>query len=233
VVEGLNSEGRRIATRYTIDVDGPVENLELAINPPVVVQGRVTVEDAPIPKGAKVLLDLQEGLPDISLARNAAVGEDGAFLLPDVNLDRYYVSMAGLPDGFFVKSIRLGKKDVLEDGADLTEKPEYPLEIVLGSNAATIRGSVAGAGAGATVVLAPASAKRRARAEFYRTSLTDQGGKFTFANLAPGDYTLFAWDDVENGAWMDPAFLKQVEAQGRPMKLRDGETAEVEVNAIP
>jgi hypothetical protein len=233
IARGINPEGRAIATRHLVEVSGPVEDLELAIPPPFPVPGRVRVEDGAIPAKLKVSLELQDAVPDIRLARNADVAEDGAFVLPDVNLDRYFVSVAGLPEGYYVKSIRLAKEDVLGNGADFTEKPEQPLEVVLSAKAATVRGTVAGAGAGVTVVLVPPGAKRRARAEFYRVSLTDQGGKFTLANLPAGEYKLFAWEDVENGAWMDPAFLKPVEAQGKPISLREGVVEDLELKAIP
>jgi hypothetical protein len=30
-------------------------------------------------------------------------------------------------------------------------------------------------------------------------------------NLPPGEYALYAWEDVEEGDWMDPGFLKKSE----------------------
>jgi len=190
------------------------------------------VEGGALPVGLKASLAMQEGLLDVRLARSAAVGEDGSFTLPDVSLDRYFVSAGGLPAGYYVKFIRLGKEDVLVDGVDFTQQPEEPLEIVLSARAAVIRGSVTGAGAGVAVALVPAERKRRARPEFYKNALTDSQGKFILENLPAGEYKLFAWNDVENGAWMDPDFLKPVEALGKPVTLREGEVANVELAAI-
>jgi uncharacterized surface anchored protein len=167
------------------------------------------------------------------LARNADVGEDGSFAVPDIGMDRYLITVNGLPAGYYVKSIRLEKEELLVDGVTFTEKPEHPLEVVLSAQAAAVHGSVTGAGAGATVALVPQGEPRRARPEFYRTVLTDQRGQFTLADLPPGEYKLFAWEDVENGAWMDPEFLKQIEAQGKPVTLREGTVEDLELKAIP
>ncbi len=233
IATGINPAGRAVAARHVVEVDGPVEDLELAINPPFSVQGRLSVEDGAIPPGLKVSLAMQDALPDVRLARSADVGEDGGFSLPDVNADRYFVSVTGLPEGYYVKSIRLGKGDVLEDGVEFTQEPEQSLVVVLSTKAATIRGSVAGAGAGVTIALVPQNQKLFERPEFYRTALTDQRGRFTLANLPPGEFKVFAWDDVENGAWMDPDFLKPVEEQGMPITMREGAAADLELKAIP
>ena len=233
VASGINPEGRALATRHVVEVDGPVENLELAINPPFSVQGRLRVEDGAIPPELKVSLATQDALTDVRLARSTGVGADGGFTFPDVNADRYFVSATGLPDGYFVKSIRLGKVNVREDGAEFTQKLEQPLEIVLSAKAATIRGSVTGAGAGVTIALVPQNKKLREQPEFYRTALTDRSGKFTLANLPLGEYKVFAWEDVESGAWMDPDFLKPLEEQGTAITMREGVVADLELKAIP
>jgi hypothetical protein len=233
LAEGVNSEGRFVATRHAIDVEGPVDGLELAVNPPFPVRGRLSVEDGAIPPGLKVSAAVQSAQPEVRLARNAEVGPDGGFMLPDVNANRYTVSVTGMPEGCYVKSIRLGKVDVLEDDLDIGQEPEQPLEIVLSAKAATIRGSVTGAGAGVTVAMVPQGEKLRARPEFYRTSLTDRSGRFTLANLPPGEYKVFAWEDVESGAWMDPDFLKPVEGQGVPITLGEDAVADLELKAIP
>ncbi len=232
--EGINPEGRAVATRRVVEVDGPVEDLEVAIQPPFPVQGRLRVDGGAPPPGLKVSLEMQDDVAaDIRLRRSADVSGDGGFTLPDIHADRYFVTVPGLPEGYYVKSIRLGKEDLLEDGVEFTRKPEDSLEVVVSGKAAAIHGSVTDAGAGVTIALVPQGEKRRSRPQFYRTTLTDPRGRFTLASLPPGEYQLFAWEDVENGAWMDPGFLKPVEVQGKPITLREGAVEDVELKAIP
>jgi hypothetical protein len=231
IASGTNAAGRSISTRHVIDVNETMDNLEVPILPPFSVAGRLRVENGAIPAGLKITLDLQGGMGNIRMNRSAEIAEGGTFTLPDMTADTYFISVAGLPDGYYVKSARWGKEEVFESGVSLAAKSEGPLEIVLSAKPATIRGSMAGAAAGVTVALVPQSQKRRARPEFYRSALTDSQGRFTFANLPPGEYKLFAWDDVESGAWTDPEFLKPIEAKGQLVTLREGSTEEIELKS--
>jgi hypothetical protein len=86
--------------------------------------------------------------------------------------------------------------------------------------------------AGATVVLVPDTFLRQ-RSTLYKTVTTDSEGRFHFETIAPGDYKVFAWEDVDRGAWEDPNFLRQIEARGRPLALRDGGTEVVQIAVIP
>ena len=47
--------------------------------------------------------------------------------------------------------------------------------------------------------------------------------------VIPGEYRVFAWDEVENGAWQDPEFLRVYEELGTPVHIDDGGTADVTV----
>ena len=57
------------------------------------------------------------------------------------------------------------------------------------------------------------------RADLFKSAASDQNGHYEFAAIAPGDYKLFAWDDVEPEAWNDPDFLKDYEKQGEKVAL--------------
>ena len=84
--------------------------------------------------------------------------------------------------------------------SNLTSGAGGQVEIVLGQNAGVIEGVVQNEkqqpAAGATVVLIPQSG-RRDHLQLYKNASTDQHGRFTLKNLEPGDYKLFAWEDVE------------------------------------
>jgi hypothetical protein len=42
------------------------------------------------------------------------------------------------------------------------------------------------------------------------------------AGITPGDYTLFAWETVERGAYMDPDFLRPYKDRGKPIRVDEG-----------
>ena len=43
-------------------------------------------------------------------------------------------------------------------------------------------------------------------------------GGFTFKSLTPGEYRVYAWEEAEYGAWMDPDFMKPLESRGEAVQ---------------
>jgi hypothetical protein len=119
----------------------------------------------------------------------------------------------------------MGDLDLRESSLDLTQTSPAPLEIVLGGSPAEIQGSVQRGETplpGATVVLIPDTPERRARPSWYRVTRTDQTGKFSLSNVVPAAYHLIAFDDIEEGAWMDPELLPSVQESGIAINAEEG-----------
>jgi hypothetical protein len=68
---------------------------------------------------------------------------------------------------------------------------------------------------------------------FYRSVKTDRSGAFQLKGLPPGEYKLYAWESVENRAWVDAEFLKPVEAKAKAVTIREGDSQIVEIKVIP
>jgi hypothetical protein len=85
--------------------------------------------------------------------------EDGSFVLGNVGADSYRAIVNGLPQGYYVKSVRLGDKAAKESGIDTTRDASGPLLITVSARAGRIEGVALDANErptpGATVVLAP------------------------------------------------------------------------------
>jgi Carboxypeptidase regulatory-like domain len=139
-----------------------------------------------------------------------------------------------MPPGYYVKSVTYAQQEVRETGLTYVESSD-PIGIVVSPNAATVSGVVHNdAGepvAGATVVLAPPPAMRNPPRNF-RTTTTDQTGYFAIGSLAPGDYTLFAWDDVQVNQYYDPDFLMTAESRGQKLTLEEGSQEVVNYEGI-
>jgi hypothetical protein len=148
---------------------------------------------------------------------------------PFLNIgQRFPVQLPPALQNAYVKSIRLGNIDVLNNGLHLEKPPEGRVEVVLGTNPGIVEGT-AGA-ADVSVVLVP---NVRQRTELYRAATTDPAGRFRFDKVPPGDYKVFAWTEVETDAWYDTEFMKTYENRGVALSVRDGVTHRVDVMPNP
>lgn len=147
----------------------------------------------------------------------------------------YDVLPIGLPVDFYLKSARLGEQDVLDTGFDFTPGVTGVLTLVLSPNGAQIEGSVANAkdepAIGAKITLIPDGANRSPTR--YKTADTDQNGHFIVKGVAPGDYKIYAWEDIEEGAQEDPDFMKPHESDGQSVSVKERAHENVQLKVIP
>lgn len=156
---------------------------------------------------------------------NASIKTDGTFVLSDVAGGTYRLQLYGAPEDFYLKAARAGEDDVLENGLNVTRglSPGF-LEVVLSPAGGRIDGTVVTEDqkpfSGAQVILIP-EPRRRTRDDLYKTTNTDQDGRFTLRGIAPGEYKLFAWEDVDTGAYRDPDFLRPYEDRGKAARVEE------------
>ncbi len=228
--------GSRYTASRPIEVsEAGAEDIELVMTPGFEVKGRVRVEGEGQPELGGATVTLQpEGELMLAGPVGSRVGEGGSFRLTNVAPDRYRVLMAGLPERYYMKAARLGDVDMLENGADVNSGAG-PLEILLSATGGEVQGVSLDArgqpAPGATVVLAP-EIEHRPRRDLFRTAVADQYGRFTLQGIAPGDYKLFAWEEVENDAWLDPEFLRPVESAARSITVRENGRETVQVRLL-
>ena len=167
----------------------------------------------------------------------AQVKNDGSFEMKNVPSGTYRVivgsSSQTLRD-YFTKSVNLGGKDVADSGFALSGAT-YTLDVMLSAQGGTIEGTVLDSAdhavAYATVVSVP-SAEHRKRPDLYQQDTTDQQGHFSLRGLNPGEYTVLAWEDLEDN-YRDPEFLKSYEGRGHSVRLDEGERKSISVKVIP
>ena len=91
------------------------------------------------------------------------------------------------------------------------------------------RGESAGS---VTVALIP-DENQRHRSDLYRVAQTDVSGRYQLRDIAPGNYKLFAWDEVEPDAWRNSEFLRAYEENGRAVTVPEGSHQQVDTTVIP
>jgi protocatechuate 3,4-dioxygenase beta subunit len=232
--------GRAAVARLPVDVgNSNVESLSIQISPSMQLTGRVRLESQdPVNAGSVQLrLSLRDPVGMMGPGTvSAQVKSDGTFTFDRVTADQYTLSVSGLPEGYFVKQARLGDQDALALGVDTRSGAAMPLDILLSPNAGKASGTVIDdqqqTVSSATVVLVPTEPERREQPQFYKTSTTGADGRFTLSNIEPGQYKLYAWRDVESGAYMDPDFLRPVEGRGETVNIKEGANEEVRVRIV-
>jgi hypothetical protein len=218
-------ENKRLTFRSPLEVGtSSIEGANLVLGPAPVLNGRVRAEaDAKVSLGGiRIYLQTQE-TGSTGSSGFATVKPDGAFAVQNLANDVYVLTLArSSDDDVYIKSIRLGDSDVTESALDLTQGVPGPLDITLAPGTAQLSGTVMREqqpAAGATVVIVPEGA-RRSLSRFYRTGTADQNGAFVMRGVTPGDYKVFAWDELEESIYQDPEFLQPFESKGRAVSLK-------------
>lgn len=214
--------------RRRVNITGNVDDFVVSMSPPIELAGRVRAEgdDKPDLSSVRVSLQPRQGGTIFGPLPTARIKSDGGFTLSNISPDEYYLAATELPQGYYLKSVKMGDEEVLDAGFKIDEDAANAISVTLSPGAATVEGAVLNgkgqAAPEATVVLVPEDAKRRDQVQFYRTAVTDQQGRFSITDVVPGAYRLFAWDDVEYDAWMDPDFLSPIEDQGARVMVARG-----------
>ena len=160
---------------------------------------------------------------------SAEVKPDGSFVLKDVAPDVYEVSL-GPHAGTYVKSIRFADEEALDGRIDLT-KTSGPLTILLGADVGEVEGTVKKAN-GDPAVRVLVTLIAYGRRDLSQSGFTGEQGKFHLRGVAPGEYKIFAWEDVPFGAPQDPEFRKPFEKQGLTLKMEPNGQQTVELTTI-
>jgi protocatechuate 3,4-dioxygenase beta subunit len=171
---------------------------------------------------------------------NAPIDRQGNFSWKNVNPGNYIVQLFGGngQNNFFLKSGTLGGRDI---SAGFTASGPATLDLVMSTKGATLEGTVVEKEkdvdnnhlvANATVVAVPEEKYQKIPDRFGSGS-TDQHGVFTIRGLPPGNYTLYAWQDVEESEWRDPDFLRSQESNGTAVKVDEGTDQKLELNVSP
>ena len=232
-------------------VSNSVEDLRLQPQPGGWVHGRLRLESkggANKVDATQIFLKLRsadgddEALGEFSMGDGfsslAHVAADGSFEWKSVAPGNYYVELVGEGGSnfdVFLKSSLAGNHDV-DDAGISVNGGSVVLDLVASTNGAVAEGMVTdqkGEPVANAVVVAVPEPRLRARVERYRTTESDQSGRFALHGIQPGDYTLFAWESVDGEAYYNPEFLKTYEAQGTALRVSEGDRKTMQVEVIP
>ena len=229
----------RMQAHVPLDVGAAgIDGLVVALGPGIDVAGRLQWEGPAPGKGAAPQIHLRSN--EEAIFFRGAMGEvkaDGRFTLKNVPDGDYRIHVFEAPEGCYVKSARLGGDDVLREGLTVAGgKVAGALEIVMSCAGGTLEGVVLNDQqqpvTEARIVLIP-EGERRSQEHLFAITRPDQYGHFIMKGIAPGDYKVFAWANVEYDAYRDPEFLRIYEDAGKPLTVGEGSRLSVQLQLIP
>jgi hypothetical protein len=232
----LFDEGRRYQARQSVDISSfDLEGIQLTPLPGMDIRGQVLWDPKPSLEKDALVLSVRPADSTFQFGAQARVAPNGAFSLRDVPESLYRLSSTGQSQDCYLKSIRYAGMEISDDEFNVIRGTQATLEVTISSRGAHIQGMVKDAdglpASGVWVVLVPDEARRN-EFHLFKQRTTDQHGRFDFRGIAPGDYKLFSWEQVQQNEWEDPDFLKAFEPKGESISLQEGDGKSVDLVAI-
>jgi hypothetical protein len=233
------SAGEVMLLKGTVDVsDADVLDVALTSDHRPSIEGRVRWDGAQRPSATdreRIRLTLDPVTTScFSDERSATVGADGSLRFVNVAAGEYRLR-ATLPPGAYLKSARLNGIDAA-NGFSISGPAPASLEIVLSDKAGRIEGTIVGTNGrpmpGVEAVLLPIREADRMPGRVM-ASMSDQHGRFDLQSIPPGDYKLFAWEDLEPYGYYDADVVRPFMAVGTSIRVAEGSRHRVELETIP
>jgi hypothetical protein len=252
IVASVENAPVPMMARQSLQVLGNnVEGLRLAPQPGASINGRLRLEGKGITgrfDPTQIFLSLRptDGDDDLwgafgmgdGFSNLAHVSADGTFQWKNVPPGSYYIQLTGdnnLAANWFLKSWIVGSRDAT-DSPITVNGGALSLDLIASANGGIIDGIVAdqnGAAVENAVVVAVPAAPLRSRPDRFYKTLADQRGAFSLRCIAPGEYSLFAWESLEGDAYYNPLFLRNYEGQSTSLRVAEGDRKSLQLHAIP
>jgi hypothetical protein len=149
----------------------------------------------------------------------AVVTANGSFCIKNVLPEHYSVEVSGLKDDYYLKGVYVGNQEATPGDVDLSNGSRQ-LRLMVSANGGRIDGTVldpSQPAAAAAVALFPEP--RLDAPHLYRKVTTDVNGKFVLRGIPPGNYKLFASNQIDMDSYRNPDIEIPFEKQGQAVTV--------------
>ena len=207
-----------------------VDDLVLTMAPALVITGQVSLAEPGHEVNFKTLgLVLFDSDRTVNPSTTADATGKFLFAADLMRPGRYTLNVGGEPADCFVQSVKLGGREIDPENFEISASAN--LDIILSSTAAKITGVVVDKDGNplpdSVVTLIPVEGK------WPDKKTVDDNGSFQFTRVRPGKYKVFAWEEVDNDSWQDPAFWKEYESYSAEIIVGPSETQTTRLRVIP
>jgi hypothetical protein len=195
------------------------------------VSGKVLIESdgkQAVATGVTCILRPEGVVYGIGYSKIGSSCVDGQFIP-----GRYRIEMSTMPPESYIQSATVAGRDILENGIQLADNAD--IQILLGTPGGVVQGVVTNSNgerlSQAVIALVPDPPFRSA-GPLYRSVISDVTGRFELHGIAPGNYHLFGWSELEGSAYRNAEFMKAFEELGKPVQIQKGSRVTLNV-AVP
>ena len=236
VVIAQDKQGNMLFGSAPLNVHSNIANVHVAVTPiisiPVVFTIRTangTPEGNPIPASVQLTPTDPDRIDTLSSLNAEALPNGGSIGVSDVVPGSYSVRIT--PQGsWYVESATYGSTDLFRDAMNVASgSAPGMIEIVVRDDGATLSGTVVNDGrpTQGMVVLIPDRAPA-----YPQVAGTDAQGNFQFSMLAPGNYSILAFDRLDNLEYANPQALRPFAASEKDVTLEANGKATIQVELV-
>jgi hypothetical protein len=208
--------------------DRDAEGIVVALSKMAEVTGHVTYEQAatPVPgRQPTVNVMLRPAAGGMTPSLGSRMNMDGTMSFSGMAPGEYILTVRA-PAPLYVKSVLMGGQNIAGVPFPVTQSGgPAPFEVVVGTGGAQLDGAVLEGSAPATGAFVLLLASNGSGDE--RTARSDSTGHVSFTALGPGEYTAYAFSDLESIEYMNPDVMKNFSGTG--VTLTEGAKQQVEL----
>jgi protocatechuate 3,4-dioxygenase beta subunit len=241
---GGRGEDPRIGTQAVTVAGDNVTGISIALQPGVSLAGYITVESSGTPapvdySGFRVDAPDVDPLPFVGGGPNTSgsrAEKNGAFQINGLLPGRHYIRVNG-QGSWSLQSVSVAGRDVTDEPVDLKCGQNVDsVSIVLTDRSTQVTGTVRDAEGNPvqqiTVIAFSADQQYwHSQSRQIQAVRVDQSGVFHLRGLPPGDYSVAAVDDAEEGEWFDLSYLEGIRTGAKRLSLSEGESATLDLKA--